>query len=697
LVPRPAASSFRGADASTPAAIESFGSYATGVTTFSEHDQRGALEAPWTPTDSADLYQMAAWGAGYFVAGKDGHLHVRPDTTAQRQLDLVEVVEAVRKGGHTTPLLVRFRDILDHRLALINAAFSAAISENEYRGRYCAVYPIKVNQQRAVVEEVFRAGSPYGFGLEVGSKPELLAVTAMTDRQPERLIVCNGFKDDAYLHAVMIAAKLGRTIIPVVEKPSELDMILEHAKAVGVRPRIGFRVKLASQGAGRWRDSAGAKSKFGLFLAEVLELFQRLKDQGMEDCLQLVHCHPGSQLQDIRRIKDAVAELAHVYCELSRMGAGLKYLDVGGGLGVDYDGSRTNFASSMNYSIEEYANEVVYRIGSVCDQKGIEHPTIVSESGRAIAAYQSVLVFDVLGSSGLDRFRVPVPPDAEEAAGGDEDLAQPIKDLVEAYRGMTPRRLIECWHDAARAREEAQQLFNLGYLPLEQRSRADELFWASAVKARDLCRRLETVPEELQDLEEILSGTYFCNLSIFQSLPDSWAIGQLFPIMPIHRLDERPTTQAVLADITCDSDGKIDRFVDVRDIKKTLPLHELRPGEPYLLAAFLVGAYQETLGDLHNLFGDPHVVHVVMDEDGSWRIDEFVEGDTVRETLSFVQYDTGVLMDRIARDLERAVADEGMREVEAKRIHAFYAGEFRGFTYLESQRNPAREMQERRP
>jgi arginine decarboxylase len=490
----------------------------------------------------------------------------------------------------------------------------------------------------------------------------------------------------------MVAARLGRTIVPVVEKPSELGMILEHAEALGVRPSIGFRVKLASQGAGRWRDSAGARSKFGLFLSEVLELFGVLRERGMEDRLQLIHCHPGSQLQDIRRIKDAVAELAHVHCSLARMGAGLKYLDVGGGLGVDYDGSRTNFASSMNYSIEEYASEVVYRIGAVCDQHGVEHPTIVSESGRAIAAYQSVLVFDVLGSSGLDRFRAPSPPEPAETKGGApaEELPPPIRDLVEAHEGMSERRLIECWHDAGRAREQCQQLFSLGYLSLELRARADELYWATAVKARDLARRLDAVPEELEDLEEILSGIYFCNLSIFQSLPDAWAIGQLFPIMPIHRLDERPTEQAVLADITCDSDGRIDRFVDVRDVKRTLPLHRLRPDEPYYLAAFLVGAYQETLGDLHNLFGDPHVVHVVIEEDGSWRIDEFVEGDTVREALAFVQYDAGVLLDRLARDLERAASDGVMRGAEATRIRAFYERELRGFTYLD-RRNPARE------
>ncbi len=630
---------------------------------------------------------MPAWGAGYFVAGENGRVCVRPDRTPERELDLLEIVEAVRDRGFAAPLLVRFRDVLDHRLEAINAAFTKAIEENAYGGRYCAVFPVKVNQQRSVVEEVFRAGRAYSFGLEVGSKPELLAVAAMTDREPDRLILCNGFKDAAYLRAVMAAAKLGRRIIPIVEQPGELDLILEHAAALDVRPRIGFRVKLASQGAGRWRDSAGARSKFGLFLSEVLELFGVLEQRGMADCLQLVHCHPGSQMQDIRLIKDAVSELAQVYCELSRLGAGLRYLDVGGGLGVDYDGSRSDCASSMNYSLEEYASEVVYRVKSVCDKKNVPHPTIVSESGRAIAAYQSVLVFDALGTTGAGRAAErAATPEPDPAA----DLPTPIRDLEEALRGISGERLIESWHDAQRAREEAQQLFNLGYLTLELRARADELFWAVARRAREICRGLEEPPEELGELEHTLARIYVCNLSIFQSLPDHWAIDQLFPIMPIHRLDERPTERAVLGDITCDSDGKIDRFVIAGEDDRLLPLHPLRPGEPYYLGAFLVGAYQETLGDLHNLFGDPHVVHTIIDEDGAWRIDEFVEGDTVSEALSFVQYDTAVLLDRLARDLERATTEGVLRPTEAKALEAFFRTEMRGHTYLDGPDAPPR-------
>ena len=390
-----------------------------------------------------------------------------------------------------------------------------------------------------------------------------------------------------------------------------------------------------TEGAGRWRESSGEKSKFGLFVTEILELFRTLKEHGLEDCLQLVHCHPGSQLQDIRRVKDAVNELAHVYAELKLMGAGLRYIDIGGGLGVDYDGSRTNYPSSMNYTLAEYASDVVYRIANVCNARGIEHPVIVSESGRAIAAHHSLLVFNTLGCSRLDRFRVDEKAE-QDFAGGDR-VPQPVRDIFDAYRSISERRLVECYHDALQAREQALQMFNLGYLGLEARAHVERLYWATCAKIRDCCRRLESVPEELEGLESVLSDIYFCNVSVFQSLPDSWAIDQLFPIMPVHRLDERPTRNAVLADITCDSDGKIDRFVSLREAKRTLELHELSDGEPYFLAAFLVGAYQETLGDLHNLFGDTHVVHIKLHDEGGWWIEETVKGDTAAEVLRYMQ------------------------------------------------------------
>ena len=536
-------------------------------------------------------------------------------------------------------------------------------------------------QQRLVVEEVYRYGQEFGFGLEVGSKPELLAVMAMTENAPDRLIICNGFKDDSYIEAVTLATKLGRTIIPVVENFEELGLILKHAQTYQVRPRIGVRVKLFSEGSGRWSASAGERSKFGLFITEILELFNVLKQHDMLDCLQLVHCHPGSQLQDIRRVKEAINELAHVYAELKLMGAGLQYIDVGGGLGVDYDGSGTNFASSMNYTLNEYASDVVYRIASVCNLRDIPHPMIVSESGRAVAAYHSVLIFDALGSSALDKFRVT--GDRAEDYGGAEELPQPVQDLFEAFRAVSDRRLVECYHDALTAREQVLQMFNLGLLSLEFRGLAERLYWATCAKIRDSCRKLERLPEELEDLESILSDTYFCNFSVFQSLPDSWAIDQLFPILPIHRLDERPTRTAVLADITCDSDGKIDHFVSLRDVKRTLELHELRGEEKYYLAAFLVGAYQETLGDLHNLFGDTHVVHVRLHDEGGWWIEEIVKGDTANKVLEYMEYDVAELYPALARDCERAIRDGRMTLAESQTLKRFYESELDGYAYLE--------------
>lgn len=636
---------------------------------------------PWGIEDSLELYNVRAWGKGYFAINAAGHVVVRPDGTERREIDLYEVVEGLEARDLTTPVVVRFSDILAHRLKRLHDAFAQAIAENDYQNRYAAVYPIKVNQQRLVVEEVYRYGKEYGFGLEVGSKPELLAVMAMTENAPERLIVCNGFKDDSYIEAVTLATRLGRTIIPVVENFDELGLILKHAQNYQVRPRLGVRVKLFSEGSGRWSASAGEKSKFGLFITEILELFNVLKAHDMLDCLQLVHCHPGSQLQDIRRVKEAINELAHVYAELKLMGAGLQYLDVGGGLGVDYDGSGTNFASSMNYTLNEYASDVVYRVASVCNAREIPHPMIVSESGRAVAAYHSVLIFDALGSSALDKFRVT--GDRGEDYSGDEELPQPVQDLFEAYRAVSERRLVECYHDALTAREQVLQMFNLGLLSLEFRGLAERLYWATCAKIRDACRKAAHLPEELEDLESILSDTYFCNFSVFQSLPDSWAIDQLFPILPIHRLDERPTRTAVLADITCDSDGKIDHFVSLRDVKRTLELHELKAGERYYLAVFLVGAYQETLGDLHNLFGDTHVVHVRLHDEGGWWIEEIVKGDTANRVLEYMEYDVAELYPALARDCERAIRDGRMTIAESQAIKRFYESELDGYAYLE--------------
>jgi arginine decarboxylase len=640
----------------------------------------GAVTPGWTVEDSLELFQVPAWGKGYFSINAAGHVVVRPDTTADREIDLHEVVQGLSERDLRTPVVVRFSDILAHRLKRLHDVFASAIAENEYRNRYAAVFPIKVNQQRLVVEEVYRYGREFGFGLEVGSKPELLAVMAMTEDSPDRLIVCNGFKDSSYIEAVILATRLGRTIIPVVENFAELDLILTHAATHGVRPKIGVRVKLASEGSGRWRESAGDRSKFGLFVTEILEMLKVLRERDMLDCLQLVHCHPGSQLQDIRRVKEAINELAHVYAELKQLGAGLQYIDVGGGLGVDYDGSASNFPSSMNYTLVEYANDVVYRIASVCNARNIEHPMIVSESGRAIAAHHSVLIFDVLGRSALDGFEV-APGDIDKAARS--TLPQPVQDLADAFRSTNPRRLVESYHDAVTARDEALQMFKLGLLSLEHRGLAERLYWSTCAKVRDAARKLDEIPDELAELEGILSDTYFCNFSVFQSLPDSWAIDQLFPVMPIHRLDEQPVRKAVLADITCDSDGKIDRFVSLRDTKRTIEVHPLRGDEDYFLAVFLVGAYQETLGDLHNLFGDTHVVHIRLHEEGGWWIEEIVKGDTANKVLEYMEYDVAELYPALARDCERAVRDNRMTVAESQSIKRFYENELNGYAYLE--------------
>ena len=634
---------------------------------------------PWDIRRSADLYHVRAWGQGYFDINARGHVVVRPDTRVGHEIDLYDVVQGLKARDLTAPLVVRFSGILGHRLRQLHEAFARAIAENGYRNRYAAVFPIKVNQQRLVVEEVFRSGAEFGFGLEAGSKPELLAVMAMSENSPERLIVCNGFKDDAYIETAMLATKLGRAIVPVVENFSELGLIIKHARRLGVRPQIGVRVKLASEGSGRWSGSAGEKSKFGLFITEILETVAELRRHDMLDCLKLVHCHPGSQLQDIRRVKDAINELAHVYAELKLLGAGLEYIDVGGGLGVDYDGSGSNDSSSMNYSVEEYANDVVHRIGSVCDARGIPHPMIVSESGRAIAAHHSVLVFNVLGSSALDKFQVS----GREDEGTDGGLPQPVRDLLDAYREVSEKRLVECWHDALTAREQCLQMFNLGLLSLELRGLAERLYWATCSRIRDLCRRLGKVPDELEGIETVLSDIYFCNMSVFQSLPDSWAIDQLFPIMPIHRLGERPLRHAVLADITCDSDGKIDHFVSHREEKRTLEVHEITEGDEYYLAAFLVGAYQETLGDLHNLFGDTHVVHIRLGEDGGWLIEETVAGDTANKVLEYMEYDVAELAPALARDCERAIREGRMTVAEGQELRRFYERELNGYAYLE--------------
>jgi len=625
----------------------------------------------WTIADAGELYDVASWGKGYFSVGANGHLWVHPTKEATRAIDLRELVEKLELRGISLPILIRFAEILKHRLGELHQAFQNSIAEHGYKGQYCCVYPVKVNQQRQVVEEVFEFGRPYHFGLEAGSKPELLAVLATADNDTP--IICNGFKDDEYIEMVMLAKKIGRQIIPVVEKYTELDLILKHSQRVGVRPVIGLRLKLASKGSGRWKSSGGYRSKFGLTVSEALQALEQMKAVGMEDCLDLLHFHLGSQITNIRQIKGAVTEAARIYVELKRAGAGLRYLDVGGGLGIDYDGSQTDFESSVNYTLQEYSNDVVYHIQNVCDEAEVEHPIIVSESGRAIAAYHSVLVFNVLGVSGFgdDTF--------EQVA---DDAEQPLIDLRETYRSLSSKNLLEAFHDAQQALDSALNLFSLGYLPLAQRSQAEKLYWAICRRIHKLAKELEYFPEELEVLDGMLSDTYFCNFSLFQSIPDSWAVKQLFPIMPIHGLEQMPSRSAILGDISCDSDGKIDQFIDRRDVKRTLPLHPFN-GEPYVLGAFLVGAYQEILGDLHNLFGDTNAVHVSLDEKGDVILDAVIRGDTVREVLDYVQFNSKTLFEQFRRDVEAALREGRIGYEESGRLLRFYEDGLNGYTYLE--------------
>jgi arginine decarboxylase len=627
----------------------------------------------WTATDASEMYQVARWGQGYFSIAENGNLLVHPDRDPARSLDLKLLIDRLQLRGLDLPILVRFNGILRDRLRTLHDVFAHAIKEHDYKGRYACVYPIKVNQQREVVEKILEYGQPYGFGLEAGSKPELLAVIAMTE--PAMPIICNGFKDAEFIEMAMLGQKIGRTVIPVVEKYTELDLVLKYAERVGVRPQIGMRVKLAARGSGRWQASGGYRSKFGLTVSEILKALQELQSRGMQDCFKLLHFHLGSQITNIRQVKTAINEAIRIYVDLHKRGAGLEYLDVGGGLGVDYDGSQTNFESSMNYTLQEYASDIVYQIQTTCDEAGVPHPDIISESGRAVAAYHSVLVFGTLGVAEQgDPLDIPktIPNEYE----------QPLHDLMLTYNEVTARNLLESFHDAQGALDMATNLFSSGYMPLDQRVVAENLFFAICHKIRRLLKDVDEVPEDLSGLDRMLADTFFCNFSLFQSMPDSWAVKQLFPIMPIHRLNEQPTRHAVLSDITCDSDGKIDQFIDRRDVRRTLQLHQF-DGQPYYMGAFLIGAYQEILGDLHNLFGDTNAVHVDLSENGEVLLETIIKGDTVSEVLDYVQFKGRDLINRLQAAVEVAVREGRIDHQQAGRFVKFYEDGLNGYTYLE--------------
>ncbi|MCC6809283.1 MAG: biosynthetic arginine decarboxylase [Deltaproteobacteria bacterium] len=629
----------------------------------------------WTVADSLETYGVKNWGRGYFSANDKGELIVTPSKNENDKVNLPELVDEVRRRGIALPLLIRFSDILRVRITELNEAFRNAIQEYGYKNAYKGVYPIKVNQDRYVVEEIVQFGRPYNYGLEAGSKPELLAVLAMLTDE-EALIVCNGYKDEEYVETALIGSKLGRTVILVVEKPSELALIAQVAKRVGVKPRIGVRAKLSARGSGKWEASGGDRSKFGLSSHEMMEMLKFLRENNMLDCLELMHFHLGSQISAIKSVKTALREAVRFYVELFRQGANLKYLDVGGGLGIDYDGSQTNFSSSINYTMQEYANDIVYGVMDVCDQAQVPHPILVSESGRAVVAHSSMLVLDVLGVSEFDD--VGKLPDHMSK----EDNALVIVKMFATFRDTTRKNLLESYHDALEYKDECVNLFTLGHLSLQDRVLTENLFWATCMKILRFVREMDEVPEELESLERTLSDTYFVNFSMFQSLPDSWAVDQLFPIVPIHRLNEEPTRRAVLADITCDSDGKIDQFIDKRDVKAVLELHPFKSAD-YLLGIFLVGAYQEILGDLHNLFGDTNTVHVSLGPDSTYHIDHVVAGDTVTDVLQYVSYTRDGLIARARQAVEQALRTKKLTFEESRDFLRLYEQGLSGYTYLE--------------
>jgi len=626
----------------------------------------------WTIRDSLELYLVQSWGAGFFTINDAGRVEVRPGGNGGGGIDLLELVGDLERRGLRPPLLVRFSDILRSRVKGLCGAFESAIHEYGYRGRYRGVYPIKVNQQRQVVEEIIEDGAPHGVGLEAGSKPELLVALALLET-PGALIICNGYKDRAYIETALLAQRLGRNPIIVIDRFREIDVLIKTSRELGIRPRIGVRARLTTRGAGKWVESTGDRSKFGLSAVEIVEAVERLRSEDMLDCLELLHFHIGSQITAIRAHKDALREASRIYVELHKLGARPSVVDVGGGLGVDYDGSQTNFHSSMNYSVQEYANDVVAFIQEACDASKVQHPDIVTEAGRAMVAHHSVLIFDVLGVNEMVTGRPPEPVH--------EDEPKVLRDLSEVWSGISRKNVQEAYHDALQLKEEASTLFSLGYLDLRARARVERMFWDCCEKILRIVRELPYVPEDLEDLEKGLADTYYGNFSVFQSAPDHWAVKQLFPVMPIHRLDERPTRRGVFADLTCDSDGKIDQFIDQRDVKDVLPLHPYN-GLPYYIGVFLVGAYQEILGDLHNLFGDTDAVHVRLDEQGRTIVEHVVEGDEVHEVLSYVEYDQRQLVERVRRTIEAALREGTISLEESARLRKQYEQGLQEYTYL---------------
>jgi arginine decarboxylase len=626
----------------------------------------------WTIEDARQLYNVEGWGIGYFDINAQGHVTVHPTKEPDRGLDLHELATNLQAQGIGLPILLRFPDIIRTRIETLVSRFATAMQEYEYGGGYTLVYPIKVNQQKRVLEELVAAGDEHGVGLEVGSKPELQAVLALTDRT-NHLIICNGYKDEEYLYLALMGQKLGHEVMIVIENVSEVDPLLKLAREMDVKPVAGVRVKLSSSGAGRWSESAGEKSKFGLSASELMRVIEKLKAAGCADYLRMMHFHLGSQIPDVRYIKQAMTEVARYYVELRKLGLGVTHVDVGGGLGVDYDGTRSTYQASVNYSVQEYANDIVFTLAEACRENDLPMPHIISESGRALTAHHALLLVNVIDlETQIVEARDEIP----------EEMHAVVHDLAETLHTMDVRSLREVYHDASYWKDLMRGLYNSGVLSLPERALAERIYLAIMTRGAEMARR---DPEEWEDLlpemESILTDRYFCNFSLFQSLPDSWAIDQLFPIMPIHRLNERPTRRGTIQDVTCDSDGKIDRFVGERDGKRSLELHTFEHSTPYVLGFFLTGAYQEILGDLHNLFGDTNAVHIRLTDDGEHEIVGVAHGDTVTDVLKYVQFDSDALIANFRKKVSRA----DISKADANAFIADYIAGLAGYTYLEGE------------
>ena len=627
----------------------------------------------WRIEDSAELYNTDGWGIGYFGINEKGNVVVMPRKNGV-QVDLKELVEELQLRDVSAPMLIRFPDILDTRIEKMSSCFKQASEEYDFKGQGFVVYPIKVNQMRPIVEEIVSHGKKYNIGLEAGSKPELHAVIA-THTETDSLIICNGYKDEDYVELALLAQKMGKTIFLVVEKLNEIKLIAKVAKRLKVKPNLGVRIKLASSGSGKWEESGGDVSKFGLTSSEVLTAMDYLEKNNLKDCLKLVHFHIGSQVTKIRRIKIALREASQFFAQLCLSGFDIKFVDIGGGLGVDYDGTRSaSSESSVNYSIQEYVNDSVSTIVDVCEKNNIPHPNIITESGRSLTAHHSILVFEVLETTSL--------PEWDEEADISEDDHELVQELYNIWDNLNQTRMLESWHDAQQIREEALDRFSLGLLDLKTRAQVERLFWSIAREVQSMTAKAKHVPDELRYLSKLLSDKYFCNFSLFQSLPDSWAIDQIFPIMPLQRLDEKPERSATLQDITCDSDGKIDNFISFRGNQHYLPVHALKSKESYYMGVFLVGAYQEILGDLHNLFGDTNAVHISVSDDG-YEIDKIIDGETVAEVLDYVQYNPKRLVRLVETWVTSSVKLGSITAAEGKEFLSNYRSGLYGYTYLE--------------